>query len=149
MSAKMLFFKSCCMFLCLRENDIGVNYIHDKLLKVWVDETPSMRTLFRWIKEFSDGTRSGRPSLKDESMIVQIKNHIDNDPKVTLRALEEVMDTPRATIRRVLVENLQMKKICSIWVLYCLTNDHKAQRVMSAQNPLTIFGERSQKDILK
>ena len=53
-------------------------------------------------------TVQGQASLMHQEVVVlQIKYHIDNDPKVTIRALEEVMDTSRETIRQVLVENFR------------------------------------------
>ncbi|UYV74964.1 hypothetical protein LAZ67_12001915 [Cordylochernes scorpioides] len=94
----------------------------------------------RTVREFKNGRtdvhdepRAGRPSVSDET-IAKVEAAMLEYRRVTGRKLcDLVPDVSKATIDKILHENLGYSKVCARWVPKMLTEDHKWQRVEAAQ----------------
>jgi len=123
--------------------------IFDQLTEVWGDSVSSYRTIARWVSDFKSNTResvedlekSGCPVTASGDNVVQaVKNIINNDRHVTLRALAETVAVSLGTVHSI-VKELQMRNVMSAWVPHDLTEENKRQRVMCATNMLSLFGD--------
>ena len=127
--------------------------IHSELTKVWSDEAPSLRTIYRWMKDFSDGSRtsfgdelrSGRPrSTRTEELTDSVDLLVRDDPRLSSREIADAVNSNHATVLRVLNEDLHLRHVCSVWVPHQLTEQQRQLRVNCARNlqrTLTGMGE--------
>ena len=158
MSENFVATKECLRFYVYTEfkNGCGIDEIVRKLVNVWGEKSPGRSTIYRWISKFSnsqcdsfsDLPKSGRPSLRDETVVSKIKELIEQNPRLTISALSGIAGLKRETIRNVLHVDLGMSKICSTWVPYNLTNQNKKDRVTCAENILRLFETYSEEQLL-
>ncbi|XP_025405001.1 protein GVQW3-like [Sipha flava] len=90
------------------------------LNEVYGEECLSRARVFEWYKRFCSGRedvedddRPGRPTTSStKENIEKIDQIIRQDRRLSVRAVEEMINIDRKSIRRILVENLNMKKVC-------------------------------------
>ena len=107
------------------------------------------------MREFKDGTkliadkpRSGAPKFKvNETLIINVKNQVDNDPNVSVREISSDLDVSIGTINKVLHEELGLQKISARWVPHVLTPEQKKNRVSCARQLFDLFGPNVPKRI--
>ena len=119
--------------------------------------TPSAATTYRWCRGFSDGSRtslsdmerSGRPSTASTTAnIVKIKALVEAEPKQSLRMLADATGLSKHSVKRVL-EQLGLRKLCSVWIPHHLSDKNKADRVACAQRLISIFDSNTMEDCLR
>ena len=116
--------------------------IHQELTVAWGDDVPPLRTIQRWIKDVSEGTktelgdaaRSGRPrSSRTDEMVANVSQMIENDAHLSSRDLAEQLNSDHSTILRILREDLKLRCVCSVWVPHELSDEHRQLRVNCAK----------------
>lgn len=122
---------------------ISVTDIHHKLQQVWADAAPGLSTIRRWCNTFRnsdeptlhDLPRSGRPvSVITEENIELVRQHLSDDPRLSIRDLEESLNIPRESIHRIIKDNLNLRDVCSVWIPHALSAENKVQRVNCAKH---------------
>lgn len=112
--------------------------VYEQLQEAHIPGIPSRATVFRWCHDFTDGTRtslhdqpkSGRPSTSmTEDNIRTIQQSIAADPRQSLRVLAEALGCGKDSVRKILTEQLGLKKLCSVWVPHVLSEANKKDRV--------------------
>lgn len=118
--------------------------IHQELCNVYGEKVMSRPMVSRWRKAFIDGRttihdeeRSGRPSTCSAPNIAEdIRSVIDLDRRLTLdeilSALPPSVEISRASLHRIITEDLKLSKVCARWVPRLLSEHHKEQRVDAA-----------------
>ena len=86
--------------------------IHERLLKVYKDSSPSLATVYNWVAEF----KRGRASLAD-------------DPRQGVKTLNIYI----GTVSHILSEALGFKKLCAQWMPHSLTMEQKHIRMRMAK----------------
>jgi hypothetical protein len=95
------------------------------LNEVYGEECLSRARVFEWYKRFCSGRedvedddRPGRPTTSStKENIEKIDQIIRQDRRLSVRAVEEMINIDRKSVRRILVENLNMKKSVPKWSL--------------------------------
>lgn len=117
---------------------------HDKLVKVFGDEALSRAQVFRWHKDFKNGResvkdelRSGRPvEIRTDNNVQRVCARVHQDRRLTVRMLAEELNLNRETVRKILTEDLSMKKLCAKMVPKNLSVEQKHERMAIAQDCL-------------
>jgi len=107
------------------------------LKKVYGDECLSRTQVFEWFKRFKEGReeigddqRPGRPSTsKTEANIEKIGEIVRQNRRLSIRAIAELINIDKETVRQILHNNFNMKKVCSKMVPRLLTPDQKEIRM--------------------
>ncbi|XP_025266745.1 protein GVQW3-like [Camponotus floridanus] len=110
---------------------------HAMLKEVYGSECLSRTQVFEWCKRFKEGRemteddpRSGRPlTSKTEDNIEKIGKLIRENRRLSIRTLAEVSGINRESIRQILHESLNMRKVCAKMVPKLLTAEQKELRM--------------------
>ena len=102
-------------------------------------DTMKKTPVYKWVKRFSEGTesvtdkeRSGRPSTsRTEKHIAKVRQNVHENHWLTVRSIAEQVNIDRETVRKILTEDLDMRKVCSNMVPRELTEEQKQRRVFS------------------
>ena len=121
------------------------------LVQVYGDNAMKKTTVYKWVKCFSEGIesftdeeRSGRPATSiTEEKIAQVCQTLRENFRLTVRSIAEPVNIDRETVRKILTEGLDMRKVCAKMVPKKLTEEQKQRRVTICQDLL-----ESQDDIL-
>lgn len=130
--------------------------IHERLLKVYKDSSPSIRTVERWVREFkrgrtslADDPREGRPKTASTPKIVEkIQEMVLEDRRLTERDLEEALGISLGSVSHILSEILGFRKLCAQWVPHSLTMEQKHIRMRLSRQHLERF-KRNKKDFVR
>lgn len=128
--------------------------IYERLLKVYKDFSPSVRTVERWVAEFKrgrtslqDDPREGRPKRASTPEIVaKIQDMVLEDRRLTERDLVEALGISIGSVSHILADILGFRKLCAKWVPHSLTMEQKHLRLRLSQQHLERF--RKDKKIL-
>lgn len=126
---------------------IAPKEIHERMSKVYSNDSPSYSTVKRWSALFKGGRRSlddddrsGRPSTSvNEDSIKQIERLILSDRRITIAELEEETRLSHGSIVNIIHDHLNMNKISARWVPKFLTLDLKQKRVDISQENLELM----------
>jgi len=96
-------------------------------------------TVYKWAKRFSEGRervadeeRSGRPATSTtEEKIAKVRQILRENRRLTVRSIAEQVNIDRETVRKILSEDLDMRKVCAKMVPKELTEEQKQRRVFS------------------
>jgi histone-lysine N-methyltransferase SETMAR len=121
--------------------------IHERMLKVYKDSTPSISTVERWVAEFKrgrtsleDDPRQGRPKTAVTPEIVEkIQDIVLENRRVTERHLVEALGISLGSVSNILTEVLGFRKLCAQWVPHSLTMEQKHIRMRLSQQHLERF----------
>jgi hypothetical protein len=122
------------------------------------EASPSQSFVYKWYKDFSTGERdsvqtlprSGRPlSQCTDGNISKVFDFVEAQPKSTLACIATSLELTRATVRRILVDELLFRKICSVWIPHMLTENNKNKRVTCCQGFLEMFNCYSEYELLR
>jgi len=110
---------------------------YDLLKKVYGDECLSRTQVFEWFKMFEEGReeigddqRSGRPSTsKTEASIEKVGEIIRQNRPLSIRTVAELINIDKETVRQILLNNFNIKKVCSKMVPRLLTAEQKEIRM--------------------
>ena len=121
--------------------------IHERMLKVYDDCSPTIRTVERWVAEF----KRGRTSLEDDpregrsksastpETIAKIQDMVLEDRRLTERDLVEALHISLGSVSHILIEILGFRKLCAQWVPHSLTMEQKHIRMRLSQQHLERF----------
>jgi len=91
------------------------------LVQVYRDNAMKKTAVYKWVKCFSKGKgsvtdeeRSGRPATsRTEENIAKVRQIVCENRWLTVRSIEEQMNIDRETVRKILTEDLDMRKVCA------------------------------------
>lgn len=121
--------------------------IHERMLKVYNDCSPTIRTVERWVAEFKrgrtsleDDPREGRPkSASTPEIIAKIQDMVLENRRLTERDLVEALHISLGSVSHILSEILGFRKLCAQWVPHSLTMEQKHIRMRLSQQHLERF----------
>ena len=97
--------------------------------------------VYKWVKRFSEGgesvtdeERSGWPAtIRTEENIAKVRQIVLENRQLTVRS---IVNIDRETVRKILTEDLDMRKVCAKMVPKELTEEQKQRRVTICQDLL-------------
>ena len=109
------------------------------LVQVCGDNVMKKTAVYKWVKRFSEGResvtdeeRSGRPATsRTKENIAKVRQNMCENRRLTVRSIAEQVNIDRETVRKILTEDLDMKKVCAKMVPKELTEEQKRRRVFS------------------
>jgi len=109
------------------------------LVQVYVDNAMKKTAVYKWVKRFSEGResvtdeeRSGWPKTRrTEENIPKVRQIVHENHWLTVRSIAEQVNIDRETVREILTEDLDMRKVCAKMVPKELTKEQKQRRVFS------------------
>jgi transposase len=111
--------------------------IYQKLHTAFAEESASLSTVKRWCRRFKSGhfsvqddRRSGRPQRDLGDSISQF---LADEPFLSARTLAKRLLVHPQTIKRVLTEDLGMRKFTRRWIPHELSLSNRQQRVELAE----------------
>jgi transposase len=125
------------------------NEIHSKFIKVYGDSSHSFSTVKKWATEF----KHGRTSLEDDprdghpksaitpEIIEQVHDMVLDDRRIKVRETAETTGISKEGVGYILLEELDMKKLCARWVPHLLTADQKCTRMKISEQCLEHFNK--------
>jgi len=110
---------------------------YDLLKKVYGDECLSRNQVFEWFKGFKEGIeeirddqRPSRPSTsKTDADIEKAGETVRRNRRLSIRAVAEIINTDKETVRQILRYNFNMKIVCSKMVPRLPTPEQKEIRM--------------------
>ena len=95
--------------------------------------------VYKWVKRFSEGResvtdeeRSGLPATsRTEENIAKVRQIVRENRRLTVRIIREQVKVAREAVRKILTEDLDMRKVCAKMVPKGLTEVQKQRRVFS------------------
>ena len=107
------------------------NKIRQMLGQVYGDNATKKIEVYKWVKCFSEGRenvtdkeRSGWPATsRTEENIAKIHQIVRENRRLTVRSVAEQVNIDRETVRRILTEDLDMRKVCAEMVPKELTEE--------------------------
>jgi len=95
--------------------------------------------VYKWVKRFSEGSKSvpdeegsGWPETsRTEENIAKVHQIVRENRRLTVRSIAEQVNIDRETVRKILTEDLDMRKVCAKMVPKELTEEQKQRRVFS------------------
>ena len=87
---------------------------------VYGDSAMKKKAVYKWVKRFSEGResvtdeeRSGRSATsRTEENIAKVRQTVRENRQLTVRSIAEQVNIDRETIRKILTEDLDMRKVC-------------------------------------
>jgi len=109
------------------------------LVQVYGDNVMKKTAVYKRVKHFSEGResvtdeeRSRRPATsRTEENIAKGRQIVRENRQLTVRSIAEQVNINRETVRKILDEYLDMRKVCAKMVPKELTKEQKQRRVFS------------------
>ncbi|KAM6159067.1 protein GVQW3 [Rhynchocyon petersi] len=103
---------------CVKLNK-SASETHHLLKEAYGDEVMSRARVFDWHKRFKEGrenvrddARSGRPvTHRTDENIQKVKDLVCSNRQLTVRMMAEELNLDKETVRLILIENLNMRKV--------------------------------------
>jgi len=100
--------------------------------------------VYKWVKRFSEGResvtdeeRSGRPvTSRTEKNIVKVRQILRENRRLTVRSIAKQVNIDTETVRKILTEDLDMRKVCAKMVPEERTEEQKQRQVTIFQDLL-------------
>jgi len=133
---------------CVKEG-LTPNEIHSKFIKVYGDSSPLLSTIKKCAAHFKCGRTSleddpceGRPkSATTPQIIEQVHNMVLDDWQIKVREIAETKGISKECVGYILHKELDMKKLCTRWVLRLLTADQKCTHMKISEQCLEHFNK--------
>lgn len=120
--------------------NVSAAEIHRQIVEVYGAEAMSRQHVAKWRRSFETGREdvenrnrgaSGRPSsTTTELNTVRVDEMIQNDRRVTVRAITAELGLSYGTVQRIVTDVLRYSKVCARWVPRALSEEQKATRMM-------------------
>ena len=122
---------------CRIRLNIDSKQIFHELCGIYGPQTISLRTVFRWVKDFKagklsveDDTRPGSPKTSvTKANIAAVKIVIEQDARLSVRDIATCTGISEGSVQTILKKRLDLRKICARWVPHLLTEEQKTQRL--------------------
>jgi len=109
------------------------------LVQVYGDNAMKKTAVYKWVKRFSEGResvtdkeRSGQPATsRTEGNIAKVRQIVRENHRLTVRSITQQVNIDRETVRKILTEDLDTRKVCAKMVPKELTEKQKQRRVFS------------------
>jgi len=109
------------------------------LVQVYGDNAMKKTAVYKWVKRFSGGRESvtdeessGRPATRrTEENIANVRQIVRENRRLIVRSIAEQVTIDRETVKKILTEDLDMRKGCAKMVPKELTEEQKQRRVLS------------------
>jgi len=109
------------------------------LMQVYGDNAVEKTAFYKRVKRFSERResvtgeeRSGRPATsRTDINIAKIRQILRENRRLTVRSIAEQVNIDRETVRKILTEDLDIRKVCAKMVLKQLTEEQKQRRGFS------------------
>lgn len=139
--------RSVIKFLTLEGN--GPKAIHERLLAVYGDSSPSRYVVKYWSKQFKWGRtsvendpRPGRPvEATAPEMVTRVEQLVLEDRRLKICQIAEECGISEKSVSRILHEYLGMSKVSARWVPRMLTPLQKQGRVQISTENLALYNE--------
>jgi len=90
------------------------------LVQVYRDNAMKKIAVYKWVKCFSEGRervthkeRSGRPATsRTEENSAKVRQIVHENRRLTVSSTAEEVNIDRETVRKILTEDLDMRKVC-------------------------------------
>jgi len=113
-------------------------------VQVYGNNAIKKTAVYKWVKRFSgvresvtDEERSGWPATsRTEETIPEVRQIVHENRRLTVRSIAEQVNIDRETVRKILTEDLDMRKVCAKMVPKELTKEQKQRRVTIYQDLL-------------
>jgi len=113
------------------------NKIREMLVQFCRDNAMKKTAVYKWVKRFSerresvtDEERSGWPATsRTEEKIAKVRQIVCENRRLTVRSISEQVNINRERVRKILTEDLEMRKVCAKMVPKELTEEQKQRRV--------------------
>jgi len=120
------------------------NEIREMLVQVYGDNAMKKTAVYKWVKCFCEGResvtdeeRSERPATsRTEENIAKLRQIVCENHQLTVKSIAEQVNINRETVRKILTEDLDMRKACTKVVPKELTEEQKQRRVTICQDLL-------------
>jgi hypothetical protein len=119
--------------------------IDDKLVIACGPAVPRARTMRNWVRAFEAGRtelndlpRSGR--RRDLDKVKRIKELLDGNPDGSQEQICRILDLHHDAIKRVITEDLGLRKLNYKWLPHRLNSSQKADRVRASPVLLAFVG---------
>lgn len=113
--------------------------IYQEMSEVYAEDMQSIKTIQKWTKKMIDGDwsifdrpREGRPERAELSE--KIQEVLAYNPYASTKKIAKKVGADPKTVKKVLIEKLQMRKVNFKWIPYTLTLELKAKRVEIAKD---------------
>jgi len=109
------------------------------LVQVYGDSAMKKTAVYKWVKRFSEGRESvtdeessGRSATsRTEENVTKVRQIVHENRRLTVRNIAEKVNIDRETVRKMLPEDLDVRKMCAKMVPKELTEEQKQRRVFS------------------
>ena len=109
------------------------------LVQLYGDNDMKKTEVYKWGKRFSEGRESvadeerlGRPATsRTKEIIAKARQIVHENRRLTIRSIAEQVNIYREIIRKILTEDLDIRKVCAKMVPKDLTEKQKQRRVFS------------------
>jgi len=103
------------------------------LVQVCGDNAMKKTAVYKWVKRFSEGresvtdeARSGRPATsRTEENIAKVRQIVRENRRLTFRIIAEQVNIDKETVRKIITEDLDIRKVCAKMVPKELTEEQK------------------------
>jgi ribosomal protein S25 len=100
------------------------------LVQVYRDNAMKKTAVYKWTKRSSEGP--GRPATsRTEENIAKVRQIVREIRRLTVRSIAEQVNIDRKTVRKILTEDLDMRKMCAKMVPKELNEEQKQRRIFS------------------
>jgi len=94
--------------------------------------------VYRWFarfrggrEEMKDDARSGRPTTaRTDENVESVRCLLTEDSRTTFQVIEDRLNIGKETVRRIVTEELEQRKICSGFFRHVLNEEQKQERVV-------------------
>ena len=108
-------------------------------MQVYGDSAMKKTAVYKWAKRFSDGResandeeRSGRPATsRTEENIAKVRQIVRENHRLTVTSIAEQVNIDGETVRKILTQDLDMRKVCAKMVPKELAKEQKQRGVFS------------------
>ena len=109
---------------------------YNMLTEVYGNQCLSHTQVFEWYKkcegreDVGDDPKSGRPSTaKTQENVEKVARIVRGDRRLSIRAISELTNINKESVRQILQDDLSMKNVCAKVVSKILTPEQKEHRV--------------------
>jgi histone-lysine N-methyltransferase SETMAR len=125
------------------------NEIYSNFINVYVHSSPLFSTIKKWAAEFKRGRTSlqvdpregGPKSATTPGIIEELNDILLDDRRMKVCEISDITRKKKKSLRYILHEELDTKKLCARWVQRLFTADQKRTRMKISEQFLESFNK--------